>query len=845
MSVRERRAPASLWIAARELSAGARGFRVFLACLALGVWAIAASGSVSETFKAGLAREARALLGGDVEISLLQRSASPEERAEIAALGPATSRVLDTNAMARAGERRQLVDIRGVDDAYPLIGALQLAGGVSRTDAFALGEEGFGVAVAPGFLETFDVGLGDVVEIGAGRFEVRALIEAEPDQLGGGPGIWPRVLTSVAAFEAAGLSAQGALFRDSYRVVLPETEDLARWRGTLGEALEDRGFRVRDRESASDGLADALDMLRAFLAVVGLAALIAGGVGVAQATAAFLDSRRESIAALKALGADGGVIRSAYLVQIGLLAGVGVVIGLALGALSPLALTLALGDRLPLPAALGVYPGPLFAAGAQGLAAAFAFALPALGRARATPPAALFRSSPDDARAPWAERIAAGVAAFVFAGLATALSPRPLITLVLLGGALVAFGLLIGVARLVMAVARRLAPQARGFAAVGLSNLGGPGSIAPTAAPALGLGVALLTLVAVTQANLLRQIQETAPDSLPSVVFTQIPAGVGGAFDDALAAAGVAVADAERYRRAPWLAGRITHLNGAPIVREDVAPSERWVIDGEIGLSFTGAAPPEAEVTEGAWWPDPYSGPPLISIEGDAARGLGAQVGDRLSFLILGRPVEAEIANFRRIDWGGFGANFAVLFAPGALEAARPAEIALARTAPEVEAGLSAALAEPFPDVNIISIGEALAAAAALFAELAVAVNAAASVAIVAGALVMVGAFAAAARRREPEAALLKTLGATRFGVLGLYAAEFAAAGFLAAALGAALGVAGAWPIVTQVFEAQWAFPWAPVAGVTLLAAIAAAAGGASVGWRALSRPPARVLAAQ
>ncbi len=838
-------ASAAWWIAMRELRAGSRGFRVFLACLALGVWAIAGAGSMIETLKAGLDQEARTLLGGDVEISVLQRTASDGERARIEAMGPA-SRVLDTSAMGRVRDRREFVDVRGVDAAYPLLGTLSLEEGATLDGAFQLNDGVYGAVVGRSLLETFEAEPGDIIELGGVEFEIRGVVETEPDRLGGS-GFWPRFISSNEAIEAAGLAQTGALFRESFRVLLDDGADLEAWREDAGAAFEEEGFRVEDRNSAAEGLGELLDMMQAFLAVVGLATLIAGGVGVAQATTAFLASRIPSIAALKALGADGGVIRRAYLIQIAALSGAGLLIGAALGALTPFIIEFLFGDRIPLPARLGVYPGQLLGAVLLGALTALVFALPALGRARATSPASLFRGPAEKGRRirPWAEYLAAAVCAAAFVAAAAFASPRPLVTLALLGGALFAFVLLLGAAQLVMFAARRAAPRARGFAAIGLANLGGPGSIAPIAATALGLGVALLTLVAVVQTNLVRQITETAPSNLPSVIFTQIPSGEGAAFDAHLAAAGVAVDDVDSYRRAPRLIGRITGINGEPLVREDVDPSERWIIDGSIGLTFSSAPPPEAEITEGEWWPEDYSGPALISIEGDAARGLGAAIGDRMTFRILGREVEAEVANYRRIDWGGFGSNFAVIFAPGTLEAANPVEIAVARTTPETEAGLSEALEDDFPGVNVIRLRAAMAAASEIFEDLTLVVNALAGIALAAGGLVLIGAFAAAARRRAGEAALLKTLGASRAGVLGLFAAEFAAAGLIAAGIGAAMGAAAAWPIVIFVFEAEWAFPFAPVLLVLAAAAGAAALGGAMTGAQALARPPARVLRAE
>lgn len=232
----------------------------------------------------------------------------------------------------------------------------------------------------------------------------------------------------------------------------------------------------------------------------------------------------------------------------------------------------------------------------------------------------------------------------------------------------------------------------------------------------------------------------------------------------------------------------------------------------------------------------------LISIEGDAARGLGVGVGDSLTFRILGREIEAEIANLRTIDWGGFGLNVAIVFAPGTLEAANAPHTAILRAEPESEEDVASAIGEAFPTVIIFRVRERLQAAAEVFERTTVAIDAVAGVVALAGALVMLGAFAAAARRRVTDAALLKTLGVPPMGVLGIFALEFALVGAMAAGLAIALSVPPAWYIMTQLVEAVWVPDWRAVAAVTLFAVFAAGLGGALVARAALAVPAARAL---
>lgn len=840
-----RRAGGRSWvrIGLRELAGGLAGFWIYLACLALGVAAVAASGSVTAGFLKGVEAQSRQLLGGDASVTVSQRRATPEERAWLDAQG-VVSEVAGVDAMGRAGETLTQVDLRGLDAAFPLVGAFTFADGAPPlADILARRDGVWGIAASRTLLEAFSIGLGDRIDLGGFSAEVRAELTGEPDRIGEPGAFGPRAIIAIEALEEAGQLTPGRLFRTTYRLLLPAGAGEA-FKAAAEEELAPKGYRYSGPEDAVDGLSDLISMLNSFMAVIGVAALTAGGVGVAQATRSFLETRTHSIAALKALGADAGSIRAAYGLQLGSLAVLGSGVGVAVGASAPFLLDLFAGDSIPLPNAVGVYAAPLLRALALGLLAAVVFAAPELGRARATPPAALFRQlgAEHHTPIPWPERIVAGIAAALLAGVATLGSPRPLVTLGLLAGAAASWLVLFGAALLIRRAAARGAVGARRFLRLALSNLAGPSSLAPTVAPALGLGLALLALVATTQDNLLRQIRETAPSNAPSLVFRQIPDADREAFDALMAREGVATGDPESYRRAPFLIGRLISIRGLPLDIESIDPSERWAAEGETGLTFLGPKPPEARLRQGEWWADDHAGPLLVSVEEGVARGLRLAVGDHVGFRVFGREVEAEVASVRRVDWGGFGANMAFIFSPGGLEAARPFHVAILRAAPEDEDRLIRAAADAFPDVLAFQVRRALETAADLFDQVALAVAAAAFVVTLAGVLVLFGAFAAAARSRRTEAALLKTFGASRGAVLALYAVEFGLAGAAAAVIGAGLGVAAAWPLVVQVFEADWRFSWGPVLSVCGAATLAAALGGAGVGWAALSDRPARVL---
>ncbi|WP_339746200.1 FtsX-like permease family protein [uncultured Maricaulis sp.] len=830
-------------IAGRELRAGLRGFMVFLACLTLGVAAIAAAGSASAMFRDGVAGELSRILGGDLSFSV-QRAPIPDDlTAEMAAQGQ-VSKIADINVMASLNDVRRLIRLRGVDAAYPLLGTVVTEPDLPLSQLLAVRDGVAGAAADPDIFRVFNARIGDRIELAGQVFELRAELVSEPDRLDLGFDFAPRLLVALDGVEGAGLMAEGSIYRSGLRVVLDDDAvDLAALDTELEAPLREQGINVTTRDELGDQFDDLLDNLSVFLAVAGLAALLAGGLGVAQAVSTFLSTRTGSIAALKALGADGATIRLAYLLQILVLALVGSLLGAALGALAPTALVAGFGEALPIPVQAGLYPEPLGLAVLFGMLSALAFALPAIGRARATPPSALLGGEVRGQNStPWSERIAALLTGLVFVALAILFSPSPMVAGVMLGFAVLVFALLWGAAFGLRRLARWLAHGARGAWRLALTQLGGPGSVAPVAAPALGLGLALLAVVTLVQHNLVTQIRDTAPANLPSLAIAQIPSDRGEEFDRIAAEAGAQIADPERYRRAPALLGRITGIKGEPLDLEAVAPSERWLVDGETRLTYLAQQPPESVLEAGEWWPDDYAGPPLISIEGDAARGLGVGVGDTLTFRILGREITAQIASLRTIDWGGFGVNVAIVFAPGTLEAANSSQTALLRAQPEFEDGIATAIGAAFPEAVIYRVRERLQAAAEVFAQTTVAINAVAGVVALAGALVMLGAFAAAARRRVTDAALLKTFGVTPAGVLVIFALEFGLVGVMATILALILAIPPAWYVMTQLVEAVWAPDWIAVGAVSAVAILSAAAGGALVARAALSVPAARAL---
>jgi len=531
-----------LRLAARELRGGLRGFYVLIACIGLGVMAIAGIGSVASGLAGGLAHEGRVILGGDLSFSLSLREASTPEREFLEQRG-LLSVAATMRAMARTTDGRvALVEIKAVDASYPLYGAATLDPPQALADALAPRDGAFGAAADPTLLARLDLAQGARVTVGSATIEIRANLQSEPDKLAGGLGFGPRLLVSEAALRATGLLRPGSVVRWHYRLRLPANDQTdAAVRATTVAAraqFPQAGWEIRSRANASPSLEQNVERFTQYLALVGLTALLIGGAGVANAVKAHIDRRWEVIATLKSLGATGSQVFAVYLLQIVALAALGAAPGLLIGAAAPFLVAWGLGAVLPLPIEPAVHLGDLALALLYGLLTAVAFAIWPLGRAHGVPPSALFRDEvSNEWRAPGARYLAASaVCAAALAALAVTLAYDRRIAMIFVAAAAGAFALLRLLAALLMRGARALPHPRSPVLRLALANIHRPGALTPSIVLSLGLGLTLLCTVIAIDSNLRRQFLAAIPEQAPSFFFIDIPAANAGTFDAFIAA---------------------------------------------------------------------------------------------------------------------------------------------------------------------------------------------------------------------------------------------------------------------------------------------------------------------
>ncbi len=819
----------------RELRAGFGPFRVFLACLIIGVAALAAVGTLSASIEAGMRRDGRVILGGDVSLDLAQRAASPAEEAWMRAQGELSASIT-MRSMARANGRSTLVELKSVDDRYPLYGRLEAEGMSQDAPLLLLGrQEGrYGALVERQLLRRLDITMGDEIAVGQTRLQVRGVILREPDRASAGLGLGPRLLLSPAALEATGLVQPGSLMHRLYRIKLPENITPAAFRRAAERAFPEAGWRIRDRDKGAPGLSQFVERLRLFLSLVGLTALLISGVGIANAVAAYMGMKRPAIATLKSLGAGSGTIFAVYLLQILALAAVATMTGLLLGAVLPRALIALAGEVLPVPVAIGLYPAPLALAAAFGMLTALAFSLWPLALARRTSPAGLFRALVSDGRTwpEWPFLAAIALCLLALAGLALASSEEPRFVLWFLLGAAVLFALLRLLAWGVTRLARRVRIAGYPLLRLAVANLHRPGAATASILLSLGLGLSLLVAIVSVEGNLRRQITDQLPEEAPAFFFIDIQKDQIGPFREA--ASGVrGVTD---IRDVPSLRGRIVSLNGVPVQKAEIAPHARWVLRGDRALTYADVPPENNRIIAGNWWPAGYAGPPLVSFEAEAAAGLGLGVGDEIGVNILGRTITARIANLREVDWGSMALNFVMIFSPDTLRAAPHGYIATARADEVGEEALYERITRRFANITVIRLKETLQEVNRLLGRILMALSGSAGLTVFSGLLVVGGALAAGARRRQYEAAILKVLGARRREILKGFLLEYALLGLIAGGVAALGGSVIAFGIVTGLMRLNWQADPPVIAATALFGILATVLLGLVGTWRGLGR---------
>jgi putative ABC transport system permease protein len=834
----------ALRLAWRQARGGRRHLAAVFACVALGVGALVAVGTLGAGLEATLAREAKALLGGDVEL----RAARPlpaEADATVGRLVSAGARVVRVRelvGMARSPRRggSVLVELKATSSGYPIYGRL------TTTPAAPLASllDGDGAVVQRELLDRLGLAVGDQLLVGDATLTIRGIVEAEPDRTASLVTLGPRVFLSPAALERSHLVAFGSRVRYRVLIGLPAGTGAGDTRATLARELVDPGVRVAAYDEAQPGLRRFFSQLTTYLGLVGLASLLVGGIGVAAAVSAFVARQLPTIAALKALGAETRTLVAAYVIQTQAIALAAGLAGAALGVgLQPL-LGAALAGLVPFALETQPHAATLARAVVMGLVVTLLCTWAPLAAVRAVPAWLILRRDvePSGRRGGgWSTLVPVGLG---LAALALWQAGSLKTGGIFVGACVAAMLGLLALARGLMVLARRL-PRARGLAwRHGLAALRRPGGHAPRVVVALGMAAMLLVTVALLEGVLTRQIDHEQQRQAPSFFFLDVQPDQREAFTQLVEhTAGTPPV------LTPVVRGRLAAIDGERITREAVDRRKTrgedgvWYFTREYVLTWADAPATGNVLTKGRWWTAAEAAAgPRASVEETAARHLGVDVGSRLTFDVQGVPIEVEVTSIRHVDWQSLTTNFFVVLSPGALEGAPATWVATARVSAAVEPALQNAVVAAFPNVTAIPVRDVMERVAVVLGEIAVAVRLVALFTLGTGLVVMAGALAATRSQRLYESVVLRTLGATRGVVARAFAVEYGLLGAAAGIGGGLLATLLAWGVVHWVLDAPWSFDPTPlVVGLAVTITLALAVGFLTT-FRLLGQKPLPVL---
>ena len=787
-------------LARRELRGGVRRLIGVVLCLALGVAVIAAVGGLRAAVDAGMASDGRRILGGDLEVDGGGDPLPASLRDWLKPHATGVSEIVQMRSIVvgPSGER-QLVELKAVDQAWPLVGTPGIEPAQPLARALAAKDGRFGILLDRVIISRMNLKTGDAVKLGNASFLVAGALTLEPDRVVTPSIFGARALIAADALPATGLVLPGAMLRHALRLTTSEQELGPR----VQAAFPDRGLRVRDPRDAAPGVTRFLDQTGLFLTLVGLTSLLVGGIGVANGVRAWLDARFRTIATLRCLGASSETVFAVCLIQVMALAGMGISLGLIAGAVLPMAGAWLLKDILPVPAVAGIYPGSLALAAAYGVLTAFAFALWPLGRAAQIPGAALFRETTPEGRPAWPILLATLVSVMALAALTIATAPDRRMAYWFCLAALATLALFrLGASALMWLASKapiaRLPPWAR----LGVSNLYRPGATTALLLVSVGLGLSTLATVALIQANISREVLQQMPANAPSFFFIDIQADQLDRFNATIRAQ----PGTRDLRDVPSLRARIVAVKGVPVDEVRTTPETAFALKGDRGLTYAATPPPGTKLSAGAWWPADYDGPPLVSFDAGLAKGWGVGIGDIIRVNVLGRDLDLKVASLRDIAWQSLSINFFMVASPGLLARAPHTHIATVHVDAADQGVVLKAVTDALPNVTGIRVSDVLASIAALLDQIAAALTATGGLTLTAGAIVLVGAVAAGQRRRTREAVILRSIGATRGQIRAAWLTEFGLLGLTAGLLAGMVGSGASFAMSHYILHNDWEF---------------------------------------
>ena len=788
------------WRYARvEMRGSVSRFRVFLAALMLGVAAIGAVGSVADAMKSGISSNARTLLGGDFELSSLHTPADEAVLSNLESIAKRSDAIQMRAMLAHLDGTRKLVEMKAVDAYWPLTGTAELQSGQPLAEALANN----GVIVDSSLLRSLGLAIGDTAQLGETRVRISDVLVKEPDSAISFVSFGPRILISAETLENTALKNPGSFITYRSRFVMHNPSQLDAVTARLTEQLADTHIRLRTMVSAAPGFERFISRAELFLTLVGLTALLIGGLGISGGVRAWIASRMHVIATLKSLGASSALIFRIYMFQIIALSALGIGCGLLLASLAPIASASIFSRYINVPLEMGIYPVPLLLAGCFGLLTTLVFALWPLARTRYIKAAFLFRTliTLPAGKIPLPIFISILICAAGLLVLAIIATNNLFLSVSFMIGTLVSLAFLGMLGEILLRAMRRLPAPSYVPARLALSSLTRLNSPLRSIIIAFGLGLSVLVAVTLSQTNLANQLNTQAQSQAPDWFFIDIQPDQIEPFTAAI----IDIDPSTIIEKTPMLRGRVTAING--ISTSEITPPEgsEWIMRGDRALTWAATPPPETQLVRGSWWDADYRGDPLMSVTEEMLTDFGLALGDTVTLNILGREITAQIANTRKVEWESFRINFVFVASPGLLDNAPHSWIATTRSSQSAQAEkIEAAIATTFSNVSAVSVQQAVKTATDVLALLGGAIQLTAFVTLIAGLAVLSGTVASTEAQRLSDAIILKVLGAKRRDILIAWMLEYSLLGALTALVASVIGSAASFALISLLIGAEF-----------------------------------------
>lgn len=807
----------------RDFRAGE--LRLLAVAVLLAVAALTAVGFFADRLNAGLARDARQLLGGDAVVSS-DKPTAPELLQAAQALGLKTATSASFPSMARApdaaGGTTRLVAVKAVSDTYPLRGHLQLKDAPEApVQVLAAAPAPGTVWVDPAVLDALALKMGDTLLLGDASLKVTRLIVIEPDRGTGFMSFAPRVMLNQADLESTGLIQPASRVTWRLAVAAPDGRDVTvrRFVTETEARIKDaplRGVRVESLEAGRPEMRQTLDRASKFLNLVALLAALLAAVAVGIAARDFASRHLDDCAMLRVLGLSQRRIAGAYTIEfaaVGLAASVaGVLLGLAVHFVFVWLLGSLVQTTLPWPG-----PGPALFGLGVGMTLLLGFGLPPVLQLARVPPLRVIRRDVGGLKPASLGVLAAGTGGF--AALLVAVSSDLKMGAIAVGGFAVAVAVFAGLSYLAVRLLQRAVPEARAprWLVLATRQIAARPAFATLQVSALAVGLLSLVLLVLLRTDLIDSWRRATPPDAPNRFVINVQPDQAQAFRARLEGAGV-----QRYDWYPMIRGRLLAINGRAVGPDDYTDDRAArLVDREFNLSHAAVLPEHNPVVAGRWQAEDAEG---LSVEEGLAQTLGLKLGDKLRFDIGGQQTERTITTLRRVDWGSFRVNFFVLFPVSAMPDL-PVTYITAFRAP-ADRNFDNSLAREFPNITDIDVSASIAQVQQVLDQVIRAVEFLFGFTLVAGLVVLFAAVSATRESRSREFAVMRAMGAGSRLLGQVQRAELLGVGALAGFLASLAAVAVGWALARYAFEFQWNPSLAvPLAGTLAGALLALAAG--------------------